>query len=753
MNIEKEKYENMQSKMETKLRELMATLEAKGLEHVRLTAELENRYEHKLADQLDRYDKLGEEMELLKQRCDGLLIAERQEFERQLNEIKNKSRRYEKKMTLEKKRLQDEKNSDEGSFKEILQQQEEEYEDELRQLIAAAESELKSERENITKLRTLVQTKNTKIDQLKKKLTELAKSATQRQNILIHERKERTKLQETIEHYKKNLLEREEALAEKEKTILELRSTTRTLENFRFVLDHRLQQLSAERGPITQHIEGLEQHIRTMYEELVEEFESKKEESLRSADKDLRISAFVHEVSLLRQDNRQKDIYIATFRRELENVVGSFGHKELEIAVKQLYRKYVKGENLKIDLKAGAGTEQSGVVQMILKDDEDDSDDDNDSTFGFGGGNNASHLNTMKNSGNPGESAPFGQHNNHASGGGHGKGKNIKKAIIREIESELIENAKEAQRQKQFVERSAENLKHRLENTKAEASRINRTRLNENSHLIFECNELRKEVKNLQRKLEISNQALLDAQAQSLVNNFAKGGNLVAPHTQPTPNSREWNESFPASPGSPNDDPSDVTGLMKRAAAQSMRDSPDYHLPDPRRTGGQRATQSAVEFAPANQHDVNLTHQQSAPKILQTINDNHDDHLAVSISQSQIHQQSGGVDNGAPIPKDYYKGAMTVEQRMLRKKDTQIQKLTKDIEALTFQLDEASRERHMQRTELSRLRALLAKSLASKPTDSTIPPQSASSNRLRGRLLLSVGMDNAVRYILSYLFI
>ena len=34
--------------------------------------------------------------------------------------------------------------------------------------------------------------------------------------------------QDTIEHYKKNLLEREEALAEKEKTILDLRGSTRS---------------------------------------------------------------------------------------------------------------------------------------------------------------------------------------------------------------------------------------------------------------------------------------------------------------------------------------------------------------------------------------------------------------------------------------------------------------------------------------------------------------------------------------------
>ena len=44
----------------------------------------------------------------------------------------------------------------------------------MRQLIVVAESELVSERDTIIKLRTLVQMKNTKIDQLKKKLIELS---------------------------------------------------------------------------------------------------------------------------------------------------------------------------------------------------------------------------------------------------------------------------------------------------------------------------------------------------------------------------------------------------------------------------------------------------------------------------------------------------------------------------------------------------------------------------------------------------
>jgi len=46
--------------------------------------------------------------------------------------------------------------------------------------VAAAEGELNSERETILKLRTLVQTKNTKLDQLKKKMIELSAASKAR---------------------------------------------------------------------------------------------------------------------------------------------------------------------------------------------------------------------------------------------------------------------------------------------------------------------------------------------------------------------------------------------------------------------------------------------------------------------------------------------------------------------------------------------------------------------------------------------
>lgn len=728
INAEKERFESMQTKMETKVRDLIQSLDTKELDHVKMTAELENRYEHKLADQLDRFDRLGEEMELLKQRCEGLLVAERQEFDRQLSEMKTEARQREKRMRMENKRVRDDRNSDDNAFKEILDQQEDEYEDELKQLIAAAESELKSERENITKLRTLVQTKNTKLDQLKKKLTELASSAKARQSMLLHEKKERMKLQDTIEHYKKNLLEREEALAEKEKTILELRSTTRTLENFRFVLDHRLQQLSAERGPITQHIEGLEQHIRTMYEELVEEFETKKEEAMKVEAKDLRISSYIHELQVLRSDNRQKEIYIATFRRELENVIGAFGKKELETAVKILYRKFVRGEVVREEAQKGhLGSDKKDhpAVKYLLNE---DSDEEDDLPEAF------TSRKTRSEGGRPAQGSGFNV---------LGKKKSSKKAIVQEIESELIENAKEANRQRQCMERTSENLEHRLRVMKTETERVNRTRLNENSHLIFECNDLRRELKGVQRKLDVANQTI----------NELRRSNKALMNSAGTSPTREWRDLDLEGYGG------DVSKLM-----DSHEELPSEASKSAlNNTSGKPVEDSEVASHNSSMRDA-LVKSQSAVQLGQSGRDlskkgkskkvhlNSTPQMGTESSPSlrNMTLSSAQPRHGAPKPESFLQGSMTVEQRLLQKKEATIERLVDEATALTAQLDESNREKAMQRTELSRLRGLLANVIQSAPPLPGGTPGDGGRGSKRGgkasdRVLLTVGMNNATR--------
>ena len=120
-------------------------------------------------------------------------------------------------------------------------------------------------------------------------------------------RQKNTKLEETLKHFERNLQERESSLQDKERTILNLRSNNRTLDNFRYVLDHRISQLTKEKGPIAEHIDKLEAHIRNMYEELVNEFAAKKSTDRILNQKELKIEAFSNEVSKLRVSVREKE--------------------------------------------------------------------------------------------------------------------------------------------------------------------------------------------------------------------------------------------------------------------------------------------------------------------------------------------------------------------------------------------------------------------------------------------------------------
>jgi molybdopterin converting factor small subunit len=99
----------------------------------------------------------------------------------------------------------------------------------------------------LPQVRAVAQGKHTKLDQLKKKMMGIEQAAIQREKLLDSERHKNARLEATMAHLERHLEERNRSLEEKERTIVELRNNNRTLENFRYVLDHRLKQLMEER--------------------------------------------------------------------------------------------------------------------------------------------------------------------------------------------------------------------------------------------------------------------------------------------------------------------------------------------------------------------------------------------------------------------------------------------------------------------------------------------------------------------------
>jgi hypothetical protein len=321
-------------------------------ENEKATLDLENQYEHKLALELERFDDLSEEIESIQQRCESLLQAQTIEHEVAIRVAEGRTKRVEKELRQQIERLYKDAKHNEQMFREVLDQQEHEYETELQQLMAAAQTELAIERECTAEARGLIQARNTKISQLDKRLNALKTASHARTVLLTAEKVRNAKLEATLRHFKRHMEERESTLEDKELSILNLRRKNVTLDNFRFVLDHRVQQLVEERGPITRHVEGLETHITAMYDELEADYYEKKKKRQLLNSKDSKIMSLGQGTATLRGLLRERDAYIASFKRMLSTLVEFTTPKDLEGAVKNAYFKYIRDEESQDRLKA-----------------------------------------------------------------------------------------------------------------------------------------------------------------------------------------------------------------------------------------------------------------------------------------------------------------------------------------------------------------------------------------------------------------
>ena len=91
---------------------------------------------------------------------------------------------------------------------------------------------------------------NNDIETLKKEKKQMTSKDILQQELYDNLHAKYTNLQETLKTFEKHIDNREGDITAKEKDILTLKSQNRTLENFRYVLDHRINQLTEDKGPI-----------------------------------------------------------------------------------------------------------------------------------------------------------------------------------------------------------------------------------------------------------------------------------------------------------------------------------------------------------------------------------------------------------------------------------------------------------------------------------------------------------------------
>ena len=175
---------------------------------------------------------------------------------------------------------------DQKKFQEALRQTEDEY----NQLIENTEKELSDKLRDRKKTTEQIRSNYFKLVKTNQKNKERADNLDK----LIEETKtQNNQLQTDIDSFKDKYREMESRLNQqesvinlKESKIKEYRNKNYHLQNFKSVYDYQVSTLKEAHEPLTDYVKNLEQHIKTMYNELLSEAEASKqlEESIKKLD-------------------------------------------------------------------------------------------------------------------------------------------------------------------------------------------------------------------------------------------------------------------------------------------------------------------------------------------------------------------------------------------------------------------------------------------------------------------------------------
>ncbi len=448
-------------------------------DRVRVSQALENEYEKRLWLALRRADSKEEAIEALRQKTDELLVKQETQHVDEINRVKESLAAEVARLHKRLKTCEADLKQDCARAQEAMDQQANESDLEILRLKGSAETAVERERQICARKQgQLVQERN-KMDQLRSKVAAM-KVAKDEDDASIARLEEQTReLQATLRRYEHNIEEREQSLRDKEKEVLELRSSNKTLDNFRYVLDHRIETLMEDKGPVQEHIAKLEKHIKEMYDELVREFQQKKQQETALGMKDLKAESLAKELAKLKVVTRDRDREIAALQHTISTAARTSDTKKAVLFIAEAYQRQVLKE---------AGPHKACARR----------DNSNSASSGGGGGGGGSRTSTSTSSGNhKGGDARLDQvaapDSVSAADEADKPAKTAERAMDELLATDVDASIQEMARQREYMQRTVKVLQQQLRLADKKLQDKTSRSVAENALLVAECNRLRKE--------------------------------------------------------------------------------------------------------------------------------------------------------------------------------------------------------------------------------------------------------------------
>ncbi|KAK1939385.1 Cilia- and flagella-associated protein 57 [Phytophthora citrophthora] len=483
---ERVRYEELEARHQLTTRKHTEELTQVEAHHVKMTQELENQYELKLAQEVARYDALSETLEQTRQRCEALVEAQDSQNRGTLHAERKAAYSRAKEQNEIIKRLHEDLKYNHVKFEEVLHQEETDYEQEMQKMRVEFADQLENERQNTAVKQGQVSAANTKLESLRKKMQELKASSHARDVLLSTERAKLARLEATLANYERHFEVCRSSSHEKERAITGLKSENRVLENFRSVLSHRIDGLETEQAPMQEHVHTLESKISEMQSELAEEYHAKAESHKEMENKDAKIRTLLQEVKTLRQSSLKKEYSVGEMTREFTRLTQLTNYKDLESAVKDAYKVYVMGETLhKKPPRALVSSSSPALTTTVPS-----------SPGGGGFYSPAKSVVAKVTSAQQKQQLPA-----------------TPTSTVNVVSDEALgydckQSVDESVKQMEYMSRTIQTLRTALDHAKTQTDRVRRDSVAEGSMLIDECNRLRKENKLLQVQIRDLKRAL-----------------------------------------------------------------------------------------------------------------------------------------------------------------------------------------------------------------------------------------------------
>jgi len=365
---ERTKYELLReekNEMELEYVENMKDLEE---QHAGQTQKLEASFQHKMAIEVQRYQKLAADLDrersewetqhkALLEQHQKVLEARQQAFDEQ------RMRNNEERQTI-----MEEKQEAFQRHQEMLLQLEMDADREIEELKEMYETQLTQEKDEKVRLRGQAGIHRKHHEDLKRQMTKKEEELAQKMDLNKKKQEKIDALLKDKESNEKEIRERDKTIGDKEQRIYDLKKQNQELEKFKFVLDYKIKELKAQIDPKNDDIAGMKQQIRAMDFELEEYQRKNKQLALDISQLQMKQRALVEEIKSQKKKLFGDLMLIKRFKLDLDECVAFASEpKHLKEAVAALFRKYVQSTVRTLDLDTDAQKEYNRQRNYLEK--------------------------------------------------------------------------------------------------------------------------------------------------------------------------------------------------------------------------------------------------------------------------------------------------------------------------------------------------------------------------------------------------